>query len=549
MPENKHQNELHVRNAFAGKHVFVTGVTGFVGKVFLAMLIDELPEIRKVSLLVRGGKHSSALARFEEIANTSPVFRPLKKKYGAELGNFLTKKIEVLDGDVSQPMCGLSESTVARLTENLDLVIHVAGLTDFEPDPNEALAINVFGAKHAADIAARTKRARMMHVSTCFVVGNKPGQVAEELLRDVAPNGKPMNAALEVENLQRRVLEAENKSEKRMPKHLKRARIAEGLAHAEEFGFPNLYTFSKSLAERTLSARTDIALTIARPSIVECALSYPLKGWNEGLNTSAPLVWLLATPFRELPSKPDHHFDVVPVDLVCRGMIAIAAAHLENRAELVYQLASSDTNPMNIGRAIDLTSLGARKYHLRDGASKWERLLIRYTDAVAVDAESKSFFAIPRMRDFAKSLRDVVEKTDLKRVLPEAVHAVAGETLSKRQMEAHMHLTKADKALGGIERMLKLYKPFIHDNDWIYRTHNMRKLSSQISANEKSAFNFDVKSYEWRSYWLDVQWPGLAKWCLPLLDDEKIPNDAPPNPRIRLSHHDAHETHSSQPTS
>ena len=40
-------------------------------------------------------------------------------------------------------------------------------------------------------------------------------------------------------------------------------------------------------------------------------------------------------------------------------------------------------------------------------------------------------------------------------------------------------------------------------------------------------FALDVESIDWRSYWLEVQIPGLDRWSLPLLSGERPPDDPP----------------------
>ncbi len=55
-------------------------------------------------------------------------------------------------------------------------------------------------------------------------------------------------------------------------------------------------------------------------------MSQPFRGWNEGVNTTAPLSYLLGTYFRQLPSNKRKRLDVIPVDLVCRGLTLISAA-------------------------------------------------------------------------------------------------------------------------------------------------------------------------------------------------------------------------------
>jgi len=67
-----------------------------------------------------------------------------------------------------------------------------------------------------------------------------------------------------------------------------------GTKRAQELGWPNTYTFTKSLAESLLLKRGEgLAIAIVRPAIVETSLNRPFLGWNEGINTSASLSYLL----------------------------------------------------------------------------------------------------------------------------------------------------------------------------------------------------------------------------------------------------------------
>src|ERR1019366_5757991 len=87
-----------------------------------------------------------------------------------------------------------------------------------------------------------------------------------------------------------------------------------------------------------------LPIAIVRPSIVETSTDQPFPGWNEGINTSAPLSYLLGTYFRQLPTNERKCLDVIPVDMVCRGMTLIAAAIIARRQKPIYQLATGITS-------------------------------------------------------------------------------------------------------------------------------------------------------------------------------------------------------------
>src|SRR5487761_529974 len=58
---------LSVRQSLHGKHILLAGATGFIGKVWLANLLTDLPDIGKVYVLVRHRRSISAEERFRKI--------------------------------------------------------------------------------------------------------------------------------------------------------------------------------------------------------------------------------------------------------------------------------------------------------------------------------------------------------------------------------------------------------------------------------------------------------------------------------------------------
>ena len=64
-----------VRRAFADKHVMLIGVTGFIGKVWLANTLLDLPDVKRIYLLIRRQKSNPAERRFEKMIEDSPGLR------------------------------------------------------------------------------------------------------------------------------------------------------------------------------------------------------------------------------------------------------------------------------------------------------------------------------------------------------------------------------------------------------------------------------------------------------------------------------------------
>jgi len=176
-----------VRRAFADKHVMLIGVTGFIGKVWLANTLLDLPDVKRIYLLIRRQKSNPAERRFEKMIEDSPVFDPLFERYGDGLPDFLREKIEVVEGDVTQPGLGLTESTARSLQKNLDLIVNSSGLTDFNPDLRDALATNTDAAVNILEFVRSSDHAGLLHLSTCYVAGEQDGRVGEKLTPNYTP--------------------------------------------------------------------------------------------------------------------------------------------------------------------------------------------------------------------------------------------------------------------------------------------------------------------------------------------------------------------------
>jgi long-chain acyl-CoA synthetase len=529
--ETRHPERFSVRKALAGKRVMLIGVTGFIGKVWLANTLIDLPDIGKLYLLIRRQKSNPAQKRFEKMLEDSPVFDPVFEKYGDQLGTLLAEKIEVVEGDVSQPGIGLDPEIAERLGNELDLIVNSSGLTDFNPDLRDALAVNVDSTHRLIEFIRSSDHAALLHLSTCYVAGQRDGRVGEFVRPNYTPAGVhdfdaerelrylhelTESAALRAESpevteeLRKQALQKEhaakglsghaleNQIRKNRVRWLKNYLTEEGKRRAQELGWPNTYTYTKSLAESLIAKHgAGLPIAIVRPAIVETSVAKPFRGWNEGINTSASLSYLLGTAFRQLPSNERKRLDIIPVDAVCAGMTLIAAALVERRHDPLYQLATSVTNPCDMGRSIELTTLGHRRhYRAQEGLENWLRLRM---DAIPVSKERYNRMSAPAQKMIIRSIQTVMAPSPMRKAL-----------------------AKAERNLERVEKLIELFEPFILQNEHDFVADNVEKLSQALVPEEKEVFGYDTAGLDWWEYWIDIHIPALRRWTYPLIEGRAL---------------------------
>ncbi len=521
-----------VRRAFAGKQVMLIGVTGFIGKVWLANTLLDLPDVKRIYLLIRRQKSNPAERRFEKMVEDSPVFDPLFERHGDRLPDFLREKIEVVEGDVTQPGLGLAPEVTRSLQKNLDLIINSSGLTDFNPDLRDALTTNTDAALNILEFVRASDHAGLLHLSTCYVAGEQDGRVGEKLTANYTPRGlADFDAEQEWRSLQELVRQAEVRAEseevtsglrmqaqskehaaknlqgaaldnqirKNRVRWLKIYLTEAGTRRAKELGWPNTYTLTKSLAESLIvKYGAGLPVAVVRPAIVETSVAKPFLGWNEGINTSASLSYLLGTYFRQLPSNESKRLDIIPVDAVCGGMTLIAAAVMERRHEPLYQLATSVTNPCDMGRSIELTSLAHRKhYRAQEGLESWLRLRF---DAIPVSKTRYNRMSAPAQKAIVKSIQRIMSPLPLKKA----------------------PLVKTERSLERLEKLIELFEPFILLNEHDFIAENIETLSYALVPEERKLFGYDTRSLDWWEYWINIHIPALRRWTYPLIEGRPL---------------------------
>lgn len=544
--------KLSPTEIFNGRKIFLIGSTGFVGKVTLSMLLHRFPNIGRVYVTVRARSQEESETRFWNNVITAPPFNPLRDRYDSALDGFIREKVAVVGGDIAEDNLGLTEEQAEQIAADVDVVINSAGNVTFNPTLESALRTNVVGTQNVIAFVRRMKRPALVHISTCFVAGNRTGAVwendevtgyfprrnelrdaefsAQQEIHDCAKLAErareeakdAMMIAHFREQARKRLNEESRDADDpdalglavaRERKVWVRNRLTDlGIERAKFWGWPNIYTYTKSLGEQLVAAETGIVRSIVRPSIVESANVYPFPGWNEGFTTTAPIVFMTLKGQRQIPANEKMILDITPVDQVAAVMLAVAAQACVEQPKLVHQACTGDSNPNNMKRIIGLVGLFRRNTELEktDGLRIFREISARI-EPFQVSPERFNATSLPLMNTAAKKVSSLLDK---------AKPRWGGgryEGVINRMKQA---VENVEQETREAKEAFEMFHPFTVENTYIFRADNVRELFGRISEDERQLLTWNPETFDWYNYWLDVHLPGLKKWVLPTLEED-----------------------------
>jgi len=339
--------------------VLLTGATGFLGMELLARLIERGDT--DVVCLVRA---PSADAAAERLAT---VFARLYEERPEAV-----ERVTAVAGDVSADDLGLDSRDREALIAKVTSVVHCAASISFDLTLEEARQVNTGGAIRMLElsraIAASGGLRRHLHVSTAYVAGRYRGLFRETDL-DLGQ------------------------------------------------GFRNTYEHSKFDGEQAIGAAAgELPLVIARPSII---VGDSRSGWTSAFNV---IYWPMRAFSRglmdEVAIDPDGLADIVPIDYVADGLMALLDAESVSGTVALVAGAAAPTNA-------ELIELACRQFGreppriVADPASRLQEtdLYVPYfgIGATLDDARARELLeplglAAPPLRDYFATLIDYAER-------------------------------------------------------------------------------------------------------------------------------------------
>ena len=66
---------------------------------------------------------------------------------------------------------------------------------------------------------------------------------------------------------------------------------------------------------------------------------------------------------------------------------------------------------------------------------------------------------------------------------------------------------------------IELFRPFIFENAYVFRADNIRALRDRMPAEDQAKLTWGPEKLDLYDYWMNIHFPGLARWVLPELDE------------------------------
>lgn len=431
-----------ISDFFANRSIFVTGASGFLGKVLLEKLLHDCPDIRAIYILIRTKGSAQAQARLSQILE-SQAFDRIRRVQPT-----LLDKIKVIRGDITFEGLAISSKDLDLVRKEVSVIIHSAATIRFDEPLKRATRINVTATKRVLELAQQLDDLKaFIHVSTAYC-----NQIKNGIKESVYPEKISPEKLIELsDDLDDEMLES-------LTDHL--------------FGDrPSSYHFTKAMAENLVKVYSDkMPVGIVRPSIITASLRDPMPGWIDNYNgPSGYLVVAGKGILRTMLVDGEKICDAIPVDIVANTIIA-SAWHVANASSgaspYVVNCTSGQINPITWNE-------------IRSLSHPW---LIEYPTLEMFLYPGPTFVS-------NKTVHRVL--VGLQHDLPTFVIDLLFKSLGHSPMLGPIY-QKVHRTTSALE--------YFTTNEWIYEVDNFQALNKEMTADDRRRFLLDVKQIDWPIY-------------------------------------------------
>ncbi|KOX80980.1 hypothetical protein WN51_00898 [Melipona quadrifasciata] len=437
-----------IQQFYNGQSIFITGGTGFVGKLLIEKLLRECLGISFVYLLIRPKKGKDMHQRIEEIFD-DPLFDKLKEKQPK-----FRHQIVVVAGDCSQPGLGMSPMDRQTVTREVSIVFHVAATVRFDEKMKLAVPINVRSPIEVMNLCKEMSCLKsFVHVSTAYA--NCPLDLIEEKVYEAPIDGDKLITV--VEYMDEKLIDE----------------ITPRLLGA----WPNTYTYTKAIAESVVVKQADeLPVGIFRPAIVISTYREPIRGWIDNLYGPTGVAAGAGTGvLRSIHCDGSIQANVVPGDLTVNALIASA-----------WDIANRRKSPTSKETGNDIP---VYNYVSKDNPITYDQLKV---------LSEKYGLQFPTSRAiWYYSFRNNKHKI---------IHLMYVYFL---HLLPALLIDTITLCLGKEPRMLKIYKKihkfmdvlnYFSTKEWKFSNDNVKGLLNKMTKEDRENFAFDITEIDWDHY-------------------------------------------------
>ncbi|CAG5119961.1 unnamed protein product [Candidula unifasciata] len=435
---------LCVANFYKNKTVFITGATGFMGKVLMEKLLRSCPGIKKCYTLVRPKKNQTPQERMESVIK-SKLYDKLRESMPD-----LRERIVAVCGDILEPHLGLSSEDEAMVVADTNVVFHSAATVKFDEELKLSIQMNVLGVRRMIELSRKmTNLEALVHVSTAYANCDKMS-VKEMVYEPPLHPNKIIDA---VEWMDKDSIQA----------------LTSKLIGSR----PNTYTYTKAMAEYLLVEEgVGLPIAIVRPSIVGASWEEPMPGWVDNMNGPTGLLAAIGKGLLfVMHGNVGCTADVIPVDTATNAMIAVAWYTAVERPKdvLVYNCTSGQINRLTWGT--------------------WQASL----KEIFLNYPYHNIARVPNPQ-FTLNIfwRDTV--WFFYQLMPAYIMDFYLRITGQKPMFVRIQ-DRLSKAVTTLE--------YFTSNEWHFHNDNIFMLLSKMSEEDKRTFCFDPRNIDWKKYMLN----------------------------------------------